>query len=109
MKINSISGYSFRDETKQKSNLKPFIYPLLSGTGALIGYSIKLQDIDGPDIISPIRGGLATKMKTKVPNIIGKWKNALAGAFIGTGIAMILDFIITKNYNNKTPKQASEK
>lgn len=35
--------------------------------------------------------------------------NALADTFIGMGVAMILDFIVTKISNNKTQKQASKK
>jgi len=51
----------------------------------------------------PSRNGCAMLMKTKVPNIIGKWKNALAGAFIGTGVAIVYD-LITKYSNNAKNK-----
>lgn len=101
MKIGVISGTSFTSENKNRNNFRSFGYPLLSGAGALLGYSIKLKDIDGPDIVSPTRGGLATKMKTKVPNILGKWKNALAGAFIGMGVMLIADLIMNNRKSKK--------
>lgn len=77
-----------------------------SSTGAAIGYSIKVPDkdilakaaqtIDGPDVVSGDRGGLLTKMKTKIdipevrikiPDMAKRYKNALIGAF--TGIVLV--------------------
>lgn len=109
MKITSYNTLSFASNEK-KRNYNVFIYPSIQGLGAYIGYSIPLKEIDGPDMINDM-GRTLNLRKTKVPNIVGKWKNAMTGAFIGTGIAIIADIIITKICNNKTKaqNQASEK
>lgn len=75
MKINSISSCSFTGENKQKNNLKPFVSPLMSGTCALIGYSIPLKEIEGADVVSQVTSGRKlVMMKTKIPNIVSKWE-----------------------------------
>lgn len=99
MKINLVNNYSFTGENKSKNNLKSLGYPLLSATGALVGYSIKLKDLEGADMVNDM-GHVVSLRKTKVPNILGKWKNALAGAFVGTAVMLIADLIM----NNRKSK-----
>ena len=90
---------------KKIQNIDFLKYAAASSTGAAIGYSIKVPDkdilvkaaetIDGPDIVSGDRGGLLTKLKTKInipevrfksPDYAGRYRNALIGAFIGIGL-----------------------
>ncbi|MBS6554045.1 MAG: hypothetical protein KH321_08920 [Clostridium sp.] len=91
---------------KKIQNIDFLKYAAASSTGAAIGYSIKVPDkdilakaaqtIDGPDVVSGDRGGLLTKMKTKIdipevrikiPDMAKRYKNALIGAF--TGIVLV--------------------
>jgi hypothetical protein len=81
---------------KKIQNIDFLKYAAASSTGAAIGYSIKVPDkdilakaaqtIDGPDVVSGDRGGLLTKMKTKIdipevrikiPDMAKRYKNAL--------------------------------
>ena len=87
---------------KKIQNIDFLKYAAASSTGAAIGYSIKVPDkdilvkaaetIDGPDVVSGDRGGLLTKMKTKIqlpeehlkiPDTAKRYRNALIGTFIG--------------------------
>lgn len=91
---------------KKIQNIDFLKYAVASSTGAAIGYSIKVPDkdilakaaetIDGPDVVSGDRGGLLTKMKTKIdipevrikfPDMAKRYKNALIGAF--TGVVLV--------------------
>ncbi len=96
MKICKVNVYSFQGNNKKPDKKTYLSYPVMQGIGAAAGYLIPLNDIDGQDITVASRGGLAMKQKTKVPNIVGKWKNALIGAFIGTAFAAVYDFIKTE-------------
>lgn len=98
MKISPINNVTFKADERRKNN--SLLYPILQGTGALIGYSIPLKDLDGPDMINDMGTTLSLR-KTKVPNTLGKWKNAFAGAFIGTGVMLIADLIINHRKDKK--------
>ena len=55
----------------------------------------------GADIVSHVTSdGKQVLAKTKAPNIVGKWNNTLAGAFVGIGLATIYD-LFTKKVNSE--------
>lgn len=100
MKIEAIRNCSFGSDNRKK-NSTPIKYPLISGVGALVGYKIPLKEIDGADIVSHVTSdGKQVLAKTKTPNIVGKWKNALTGAFVGVGFATIYDLFTNHKKSN---------
>ena len=78
MKITAYNNVAFTSNNKTQ-NYNMFLYTALQGVGAYIGYSIPLKEVDGPDNVSGMNGSRKLVIvKSKVPNIIGKWKNVLA-------------------------------
>lgn len=97
---------------KKIQNIDFLKYAAASSTGAAIGYSVKVPDkdilvkaaetIDGPDVVSGDRGGLLTKMKTKIqvpeerikiPDTAKRYKNAMIGAFVGIGLVGLYNLL----------------
>lgn len=100
MKIEAIRNCSFGSDDRKK-NTNPIKYPLISGVAAFVGYKIPLKEIDGADIVSHVTSdGKQVLSKTKAPNIVGKWKNTLAGAFVGIGLATIYDLFTNHKKSN---------
>lgn len=100
MKITTINNISCTGKDKRESR-SYLIYPFSQTICAGIGYLIPLKEIDGPDVVAGINSGHKLVMaKTKVPNTVGKWKNAFAGAFIGTALVVIYDILKKINKNN---------
>ena len=110
--ITPVKNETQPNTTSNKTNKKKeYFYEFLkysatAGTGAAIGYSIKVPDkdilvketqrnVNGPDIISGDRHGLMQKIKTKIkiPDTAKKFRNALIGAFIGIGLVGLYNIL----------------
>ncbi|MBS5860462.1 hypothetical protein KID03_03420 [bacterium] len=100
MKINTsnitfTSSYKPSKEAKKYSQKQLIKYSSFGALGCIAGYAVPLKQIDGPDIINNT-GATLNKLKTKVPNTVGKYKNAGWGILAGLSIAVITDFILKK-------------
>lgn len=83
-------------EAKRHSRNQLLKYGALGAVGCAGGYHIPLKEIDGPDVVSSVSGNKLVMMKTKVPNEIGKYKNAGWGILAGLAAAVISDFIFNR-------------
>lgn len=114
VKNETLPNTNSNKTSKKKEYFYGFLkYSASAGTGAAIGYSIKVpdkdiivkkaqQNVDGPDIISGDRHGLMQKIKTKIniPEVrikvrdtAKKFRNALIGAFVGIGLVGLYNIL----------------
>jgi hypothetical protein len=87
----------------QKQSAKQFLtYASMNALGGIIGFNIPLKDIDGPDVVTGMNGSRKLVMaKTKIPNIVGKYKNALLGCTVGIVLVGLYDYLKS---NRRTKK-----